>query len=85
MGLALVPTSDYWLLLLLRGVQAAGSASTIALGMHTSTVSSIHSYNLILGAGVIGDIAVSAERAGFYGLYGLGPMVYVPHTCLYLL
>ncbi|KAJ7597604.1 major facilitator superfamily domain-containing protein [Mycena floridula] len=56
-GLALVPTSDYWLLLVLRGVQAAGSASTIALG-----------------AGVIGDIAVSAERGGFYGIYGLGPM-----------
>ena len=31
-GLALVPTSAYWLLLLLRGIQAAGSASTIALG-----------------------------------------------------
>ncbi|KAI0052527.1 MFS general substrate transporter [Auriscalpium vulgare] len=31
-GLALVPTSDYWLLLLLRGFQAAGSASTVALG-----------------------------------------------------
>ncbi|KAJ7578603.1 MFS general substrate transporter [Mycena floridula] len=56
-GLALVPTSDYWLLMVLRGVQAAGSASTVALG-----------------AGVIGDIAVSAERAGFFGLYTLGPM-----------
>ncbi|KAF8633014.1 hypothetical protein AX15_001609 [Amanita polypyramis BW_CC] len=31
-GLALVPTSAYWLLMLLRCVQAAGSASTIALG-----------------------------------------------------
>lgn len=31
-GLALVPTSDYWLLMVLRCVQAAGSASTIALG-----------------------------------------------------
>ncbi|KAI0299116.1 MFS general substrate transporter [Multifurca ochricompacta] len=31
-GLALVPTSDYWLLMLLRCVQAAGSASTVALG-----------------------------------------------------
>lgn len=31
-GLALVPTSDYYLLLLLRCFQAAGSASTVALG-----------------------------------------------------
>jgi len=31
-GLALVPTSDYWLLMLLRCFQAAGSASTIAIG-----------------------------------------------------
>jgi MFS family permease len=32
-GLALVPTSDYWLLMLLRCIQAAGSASTVALGV----------------------------------------------------
>ncbi|KAH7930390.1 MFS general substrate transporter [Leucogyrophana mollusca] len=31
-GIALTPTSDYWLLMLLRCLQAAGSASTIALG-----------------------------------------------------
>ncbi|THH19063.1 hypothetical protein EW146_g2038 [Bondarzewia mesenterica] len=31
-GLALVPTGDYWLLMVLRCVQAAGSASTVALG-----------------------------------------------------
>ncbi|KAI6120586.1 major facilitator superfamily domain-containing protein [Pisolithus croceorrhizus] len=31
-GLASTPTSDYWLLLVLRCVQAAGSASTVALG-----------------------------------------------------
>ncbi|KIO08639.1 hypothetical protein M404DRAFT_997569 [Pisolithus tinctorius Marx 270] len=31
-GLASVPTSDYWLLMVLRCVQAAGSASTVALG-----------------------------------------------------
>jgi len=57
-GLALVPTSDYWLLMLLRCFQAAGSASTYAVG-----------------AGIIGDISTRAERAGFVGLYGLGPLV----------
>ncbi|KAF8807811.1 MFS general substrate transporter [Phlegmacium glaucopus] len=31
-GLALVPTSAYWLLMILRCLQAAGSASTIAIG-----------------------------------------------------
>ncbi|PCH33996.1 MFS general substrate transporter [Wolfiporia cocos MD-104 SS10] len=31
-GLALMPTDAYWLLMLLRCIQAAGSASTIALG-----------------------------------------------------
>ena len=31
-GLALVPTNAYWLLVLLRCFQAAGSASTVALG-----------------------------------------------------
>lgn len=31
-GLALVPTSAYWALMLLRCIQAAGSASTVALG-----------------------------------------------------
>lgn len=31
-GLALVRTSDYWLLMLLRCLQASGSASTIAIG-----------------------------------------------------
>lgn len=57
-GLALVPTSDYWLLMLLRCFQAAGSASTYAIG-----------------AGIIADISTRAERAGFVGLYGLGPLV----------
>jgi MFS family permease len=33
-GLALVPTSAYWLLMLLRCLQAAGSASTVALGTY---------------------------------------------------
>ena len=31
-GIALTPTNDYWLLMVLRCLQAAGSASTIALG-----------------------------------------------------
>ena len=31
-GLARVPTNAYWLLMVLRCLQAAGSASTVALG-----------------------------------------------------
>jgi MFS family permease len=38
-GLALIPTRDYWLLLFLRGFQAAGSASTFVLG--TAVISDI--------------------------------------------
>ncbi|KAH6916960.1 quinidine resistance protein-like protein [Coprinopsis sp. MPI-PUGE-AT-0042] len=57
-ALALVPTSAYWLLMLLRCFQAAGSASTIALG-----------------AGVIGDISTREERAGFFGVFTVGPMI----------
>lgn len=33
-GLALTPTDAYWLLMLLRCLQAAGSASTVALGAY---------------------------------------------------
>jgi len=33
-GLALVPTNAFWLLMFLRCIQASGSASTIALGSH---------------------------------------------------
>ncbi|KAI9507806.1 MFS general substrate transporter [Russula earlei] len=57
-GLALVPTSAYWLLMVLRCLQAAGSASTFALG-----------------AGIIADISAPAERGGFFGIFGLGPLV----------
>ncbi|KAH7909780.1 major facilitator superfamily domain-containing protein, partial [Hygrophoropsis aurantiaca] len=57
-GIALTPTSEYWLLMLLRCLQAAGSASTIALG-----------------AGVVGDITMPAERGGFVGVSNLGPQV----------
>lgn len=37
-GLALVPTKDYWLLVLLRCIQAAGSTPTIALGAEGSNL-----------------------------------------------
>ena len=48
-GLALVPTNAYWLLMVLRCLQAAGSASTIALGKSNGsldmriTILSLHS------------------------------------------
>ncbi|KKA30856.1 hypothetical protein TD95_000718 [Thielaviopsis punctulata] len=57
-GLALCPTNAFWLLLLLRCMQSAGCASTIALG-----------------AGVIGDISIPAERGGFFGVSNVGPMI----------
>lgn len=70
-GLALTPTSDYWLLLLLRCIQASGSASTIALGISGYCVKVVGKADISLGAGVIGDISVSAERGGFFGLYSV--------------
>jgi hypothetical protein len=51
LGLAL--SSSFPTLMAFRGVQAVGSASTIAIG-----------------AGIIGDISVAAERGGFMGLFG---------------
>jgi hypothetical protein len=51
LGLAL--SSSFPTLMVFRGVQAVGSASTIAIG-----------------AGIIGDISVAAERGGFMGLFG---------------
>jgi hypothetical protein len=42
-GLALVPTSAYWLLMLLRCIQAAGSASTLAIGQYFRTLNQVTS------------------------------------------
>ena len=61
-GLALVPTNTFWLLMVLRVAQAAGSASMIALG-----------------AGVVSDIAVPAERGSFLGFSLVGTMVHPFH------
>ena len=44
-GLALTPTNAYWLLVFLRCLQAAGSASTIALGVHNPRLSHIVKYS----------------------------------------
>lgn len=74
-GLALVPTSAYWLLMLLRCIQAAGSASTIALGMCVSTSTLYIDLTRALGAGLIGDIATPAERGGFFGISAMIPQV----------
>ena len=75
-GLALVPTSAYWLLMVLRCLQAAGSASTIAIGnIYLYLTPFLFLILMSAGAGVVGDISSRAERAGFYGLFMLGPLV----------
>ncbi|KAI0257007.1 MFS general substrate transporter [Lactifluus subvellereus] len=74
-GLALVPTSAYWLLMLLRCLQAAGSASTVALGTYFVRRASRSGMLMVaLGSGIIADVATPAERGGFFGAFGLGPM-----------
>ena len=73
-GLAQVPTSAYWLLMVLRCLQAAGSASTIAIGnIHLFLTPFL--FSISVGAGVVSDISNRAERGGFFGLFMLGPSV----------
>jgi len=78
-GLALVPTNAFWLLMLLRCFQASGSASTVAIGI-SFLWEFLETIDLVIasqnaGTGVIGDISTRAERGGFYGVFILGPMV----------
>jgi MFS family permease len=73
-GLALVPTSAYWLLMILRCLQAAGSASTIAIG-NIYLFLKLFLFSMSVGAGVIGDISSRAERGVFFGFFMLGPLV----------
>ena len=75
-GIAVMPTDAYWLLLVLRCLQAAGSASTIAMGMFMVPQSPhIPTQCHSLGAGVIADVAETKERGTFYGFWYIGPMV----------
>ena len=74
-GLALVPTSAYWLLMLLRCLQAAGSASTVAIGIVYLFLTFFSLFSMSVGAGVISDISNRAERGGFFGFFMLGPLV----------
>lgn len=78
-GLALTPTSDYWLLMVLRCLQAAGSASTIAIGSILLITQFNAWFSFATGAGVIGDISTREERGGFFGIFTLGPMVHLIH------
>jgi hypothetical protein len=63
--------------MLLRCLQATGSASTVALGNLLKRRQLIDANALMMasGAGIIGDIATPAERGGFFGLFGLGALV----------
>lgn len=77
-GLALTPTSAFWLLLVLRCVSASGSAPIIALSTtHCSIKSSSPNadFNLISGAGTVGDFATPDERGIYMGFITAGPMI----------
>ena len=73
-GLALVPTSAYWLLMVLRCLQATGSASTFIIG-NIYLFLTLFFISMSAGAGVVGDISSRTDRGGFYGLFMLGPLV----------
>lgn len=77
MGLALTPTSAYWLLMLLRAVQAGGSASTVSLSEKISHFCEGQLYTDVrrTGVGVIADIANPGERGMFVGVMTLGGVV----------
>ncbi|KAJ2906461.1 Itaconate transport protein [Zalerion maritima] len=67
-GLALCPTSAYWLLLLL-------SQSIIpSLARPNVSLSNVL-VSMGIGAGVIGDITTPTERGSYMGLFSLGPMI----------
>jgi MFS family permease len=74
-GLALVPTNAYWLLMVLRCLQAAGSASTVALGQDSRFSGGNRRLNPPTAAGCMGDIATPAERGGFFGFSGIGTLL----------
>ena len=60
--------------MVLRCLQAAGSACTIAIG-NIYLFASLFLFSMFVGAGVIGDISSRAERGGFYGLFMFGLLV----------
>jgi MFS family permease len=74
-GLALTPTSAFWLLMLLRCVQAVGCASTIAIGTRLRSSELGFVLTLQIGAGVIGDISEPWQRGTYFAMFNLGPMV----------
>jgi MFS family permease len=60
-GLALVPTNAYWLLMVLRVVQSAGSASTIALGAGVvSDIAAPEERGGYIGLAIAGGMASSS-------------------------
>ena len=77
LGIARTPTKDYWLLIVLRCLQAAGSASTIALCMSRHyillTIRRLI-LSLSVASGVMADIIPREERGGYIGWSALGPM-----------
>jgi len=75
-GLALMPTSAYWLLMILRILQAAGSASTIAIGDILPVLYALDLDSLrILGSGVVGDVTERHERGKYFAIMTALPLI----------
>ncbi len=79
-NIALSFSPNFAVLLLFRGLQSAGSASTVSLGESNGFNSLV---NLVLmisqGNGVIQDITPLAERGGFISFYQASKSIQIPY------
>lgn len=79
-NIALGLSDNYVELLMVRGLQAAGSAATISIGEDALRgMSTSHAADFDTGAGVIGDISTSAERGGLVGIFSGSKTLSLPN------